>query len=176
MKKILLTGSAAILLLAGWFLVERDAQPTAPVMIEPLDIGVEANVEPFSYVDVRGELTGFDVEFAREVCRMLRRDCRNLLLRHALPAKRIGTRRPVRGAPDAGTLRSAVVARLHATTVPSDFCPRFRGGRPPKFPCRTFGTRHVPMPRPAGRVAKRLRRVRVGFVYHDPLDHGRPFG
>ncbi len=51
---------------------------------------------------------------------------------------------------------------------------RFRGGRPPKFPCRTLGTRHVPMPRSAGRVAKRLRRVRVGFGYHDPLDHGRP--
>lgn len=76
MKKILLAGFAAVLLLAGWFLAERDVQPTAPVMNEPLDIGVEANVEPFSYVDVRGELTGFDVEFAREVCRMLRRDCR----------------------------------------------------------------------------------------------------
>ena len=32
------------------------------------------------------------------------------------------------------------------------------------------------MPRPVGRVAKRLRRVRVGFRYHDPLGHGRPFG
>ena len=54
--------------------------------------------------------------------------------------------------------------------------PCLRRDRSPKFPCRTFGTRHVPMPRPAGRVAKRLRRVRVGFGYHDPLDHGRPFG
>ena len=70
----------------------------------------------------------------------------------------------------------AVVARLHATTIPSDFCPRFRGGSPPKFPCRTVGTRHVPMPRPVGRAAKRLRRVRAGFRYHDPLGHGRPFG
>ena len=32
------------------------------------------------------------------------------------------------------------------------------------------------MPRPVGRVAKRLRRVRVGFRYHDTLGHGRPFG
>ena len=37
-------------------------------------------------------------------------------------------------------------------------------------------TRHVPMPRPVGRVAKRLRRVRVGFRYHDTLGHGRPLG
>ena len=61
-------------------------------------------------------------------------------------------------------------------SAPSDSCCRFRVGRSPKFPCRTFGTRHVPMPRPAGRGAKRIRRVRVGFGYHDPLDHGRPFG
>ena len=54
--------------------------------------------------------------------------------------------------------------------------PCLRRDRSPKFPCRTFGTRHVPMPRPVGRGAKRFRRVRVGFGYHDPLDHGRPFG
>ena len=54
--------------------------------------------------------------------------------------------------------------------------PCVRRDRSPKFPCRTFGTRHVPMPRPVGHAAKRLRRVRVGFGYHDPLDHGRPFG
>ena len=54
--------------------------------------------------------------------------------------------------------------------------PCLRRDRSPKFPCRTFGTRHVPMPRPVGRVAKRLRRVRVGFRYHDTLGHGRPFG
>ncbi len=54
--------------------------------------------------------------------------------------------------------------------------PCLRRDRSPKFPCRTFGTRHVPMPRPAGRTAKRIRRVRVGFRYHDPLGHGRPFG
>ena len=64
---------------------------------------------------------------------------------------------------------------LPATTDPSDSCRCFRVGRSPKFPCRTVGTRHVPMPRPAGRVAKRLRHVRVGFHYHDPLGHGRPF-
>ncbi len=76
----------------------------------------------------------------------------------------------------AGTLRSTVITRFPATTAPSDSCRRFRIGRSPKFPCRTFGTRHVPMPRPVGRVAKRLRRVRVGFRYHDTLGHGRPFG
>ena len=54
--------------------------------------------------------------------------------------------------------------------------PCLRRDRSPKFPCRTFGTRHVPIPRPVGRVAKRLRRVRVGFRYYDPLGHGRPFG
>ena len=66
--------------------------------------------------------------------------------------------------------------RFVATTIPSDSCRRFRVGSPPKFPYRTFGTRHVPMPRPVGRAAKRLRRVRVGFRYHDTLGHGRPFG
>ena len=77
----------------------------------------------------------------------------------------------------AGTLRSTVITRFPATTAPSDSCPPcLRRDRSPKFPCRTFGTRHVPMPRPAGRGAKRIRRARVGFGYHDPLDHGRPFG
>lgn len=76
MKKILLTGLAALFLLAGWFLAGRDERPAPALPDDPLEIGVEADVEPFSYVGLRGELTGFDVEFAREVCRELHRECR----------------------------------------------------------------------------------------------------
>lgn len=76
MKKILLTGLAALFLLAGWFLAGRDERPAPVLPDDPLEIGVEADVEPFSYVGLRGELTGFDVEFAREVCRELHRECR----------------------------------------------------------------------------------------------------
>ena len=74
MKKILLTGLAALFLLAGWFLAGRDERPAPVLPDDPLEIGVEADVEPFSYVGLRGELTGFDVEFASEVCRELHRE------------------------------------------------------------------------------------------------------
>lgn len=75
MKKILLAGFAAVLLLAGWFLAERDVQPPSPIPDKPLEIGVEAYIPPSSFLNDRGELTGFDVEFAREVCQVLRREC-----------------------------------------------------------------------------------------------------
>lgn len=76
MKKIFLTGSAALLVFAGCFLAGHDADPAPPIPGAPLKIGVEADVPPFSYVGARGEFTGFDVEFAREVCRGLHRKCR----------------------------------------------------------------------------------------------------
>lgn len=42
---------------------------------ETLRVGLSGTYPPFSYFDEAGNLAGFDVDIARELCRELRRDC-----------------------------------------------------------------------------------------------------
>ncbi len=51
------------------------AAETQPESEPPLVVGLTGKYPPLSYTDENGELTGFDVDFANEVCRELRRRC-----------------------------------------------------------------------------------------------------
>ena len=42
---------------------------------EPLRVGVDANLKPFVYQEVTGEVAGFDVDIAKEICERLDREC-----------------------------------------------------------------------------------------------------
>jgi arginine/ornithine transport system substrate-binding protein len=45
------------------------------VAMETLKVGLDPNLKPFAYMDERGQVAGFDVEIAREVCADLKREC-----------------------------------------------------------------------------------------------------
>lgn len=45
-----------------------------------LKIGLTAKYPPFSYFDSKGNLTGFDVDYARELCRSLEESCNFIIL------------------------------------------------------------------------------------------------
>lgn len=44
-------------------------------LAEPLRVGVDPNLKPFVYQEASGELAGFDVDVAKEICSRLNRDC-----------------------------------------------------------------------------------------------------
>lgn len=43
---------------------------------EPLRIAVDGAYPPFNYIDTDGQLKGFDVDIARALCRVMKRDCK----------------------------------------------------------------------------------------------------
>lgn len=50
-------------------------EPRASNDHAPLVVGLTGKYPPFNYVDDRGELVGFDVDIAHEICREMRRRC-----------------------------------------------------------------------------------------------------
>lgn len=44
-------------------------------LAEPLRVGVDPNLKPFVYQEASGELAGFDVDVAKEICARVQRDC-----------------------------------------------------------------------------------------------------
>lgn len=42
---------------------------------EPLRVGVDPNLKPFAYMEASGELAGFDVDVAKEICVRVNRPC-----------------------------------------------------------------------------------------------------
>lgn len=42
---------------------------------EPLRVGVDPTLKPFAYVTPAGEIAGFDIDVAKEVCTRLQREC-----------------------------------------------------------------------------------------------------
>ena len=48
---------------------------TSAFAAEPLKIGIDTNLRPFVYQEADGEIVGFDVDVANEICTQLGRDC-----------------------------------------------------------------------------------------------------
>ncbi|MCP3688440.1 MAG: transporter substrate-binding domain-containing protein, partial [Gammaproteobacteria bacterium] len=48
---------------------------SAGAQAENLRVGVEGAYPPFSWKEPDGTLKGFDIDFAREVCKRLQREC-----------------------------------------------------------------------------------------------------
>lgn len=42
---------------------------------EPLRVGVDPTLKPFAYTEPTGEVAGFDIDIAKEVCTKLKREC-----------------------------------------------------------------------------------------------------
>jgi His/Glu/Gln/Arg/opine family amino acid ABC transporter permease subunit len=48
--------------------------------IAPLQLGLTGKLPPLNYFDEKGQLTGFDVEVAKELCRTMQRECKFVTL------------------------------------------------------------------------------------------------
>ena len=94
MKKFLISCTLFFPVIITVFFIMRPlaAQPQTEKDAKSLVIGVERNYEPFSYLGINGELTGFDVELSYALCQRMNKICtiEPIRFQSLLPALRAG--------------------------------------------------------------------------------------
>lgn len=74
-SKIFISVVVALIISTGFYYALTSSLCSKPEEQAPLIVGIDSDSPPFVYRDKSGELSGFNVELIREICKILNRDC-----------------------------------------------------------------------------------------------------